>query len=603
MSRSNNVDKRKLEVASKAQRAFIFKLFLENSKEKRSFFWTAVVLQIFAIAMQQLAYLFIIAKILKDISKRKEIETIDPYVKLIILLAILELIALIARRIATYLEERFDAISRRALIKEIYNRLLEQPAYFHQSKFVGVTINLISKCSDCFGRTSGIFVFPILSNIVVFIGTGIILIPIMPIYFLAMVIIGAIYLTLYLNFLPHQMALSADASDASSKLYGAIADGISNIAAVKAESNEDIEQSNVSSLGDKWVLLNKKFAKRVLIVDALIINSINRSLRILSILFAVILAIGNVSGATNIFLATTLTLAFTEGLWSMGDAIYELTVAFGEAAPMVPILQEKIAVADKSNAHDIGIINGEIVLKDIIFKYPNANNDVFDELNIVISKGERVGFVGKSGAGKSTLVKLIMRFIDPISGDILIDGKSIYGITQESLRRNISYVAQEPMLFHRTVFENITYSCEQVSNDLINQVLIRSHCKEFIDDLPLGLNSIVGERGVNLSGGQRQRIAIARAMLKNAPILILDEATSALDSESEYFVQEAFANLMSSRTTIVVAHRLSTLLNMNRIVVLDGGKIVEQGTHVELVGNNGIYSSLWEHQRGGFITE
>lgn len=553
--------------------------------------------------MQQLAYLFIIAKILKDISKRKEIETIDPYVKLIILLAILELIALIARRIATYLEERFDAISRRALIKEIYNRLLEQPAYFHQSKFVGVTINLISKCSDCFGRTSGIFVFPILSNIVVFIGTGIILIPIMPIYFLAMVIIGAIYLTLYLNFLPHQMALSADASDASSKLYGAIADGISNIAAVKAESNEDIEQSNVSSLGDKWVLLNKKFAKRVLIVDALIINSINRSLRILSILFAVILAIGNVSGATNIFLATTLTLAFTEGLWSMGDAIYELTVAFGEAAPMVPILQEKIAVADKSNAHDIGIINGEIVLKDITFKYPNANNDVFDELNIVISKGERVGFVGKSGAGKSTLVKLIMRFIDPISGDILIDGKSIYGITQESLRRNISYVAQEPMLFHRTVFENITYSCEQVSNDLINQVLIRSHCKEFIDDLPLGLNSIVGERGVNLSGGQRQRIAIARAMLKNAPILILDEATSALDSESEYFVQEAFANLMSSRTTIVVAHRLSTLLNMNRIVVLDGGKIVEQGTHVELVGNNGIYSSLWEHQRGGFITE
>lgn len=602
MSKLDSSEIEKANFASKEQRKFLFKFFLDTSKEKRSYFWSAACLQVFAISMQQLAYLFIISKILRDLSKRKQIESIEPYIKLIILLTVIELVALSARRLATYLEERFDTISRRAIIGEIYNRLLEHPAYFHQTKFVGVTINLISKCSDCFGRSSGIFVFPILSTIVVFIGTGVILIPIMPMYFLVMIIAGAIYLTVYLKFLPHHMFLSAQASDASSKLYGAIADGIGNIAAVKAESNEDLEHVNVNELGDTWVGLNKKFARRVLLKDYLVVNSINRSLRILCVLFAVILAVGNYDGATNIFLATTLTLAYTEGLWTLGDAIYELTLAYGEAAPMVPLLLADVAVADEKGAKDVGKVEGNIELRNIAFKYPNATSNVFQNLNLNIKQGERIGFVGKSGAGKSTLVKLIMRFVDPVSGDITIDGQSIYSITQESLRRNISYVAQEPMLFHRSVYENITYSCENVSPENIEDVLVRSYCKEFISDLPGGLESIVGERGVNLSGGQRQRIAIARAMLKNAPILILDEATSALDSESEHFVQDAFANLMSTRTTLVVAHRLSTLLNMNRIVVLDQGAISEQGTHDELVKNGGIYSGLWEHQRGGFIS-
>ena len=228
---------------------------------------------------------------------------------------------------------------------------------------------------------------------------------------------------------------------------------------------------------------------------------------------------------------------------------------------------------------------------------------LYKDVNIKFTNGNIYGVIGANGAGKSTLVKLIMRFIDPENGDIKIDGQSIYGVTQESLRRNISYVAQEPMLFHRTVYENIIYGTDDASEEKVKDALDRSYCTDFIDDLPQGLESIVGERGVNLSGGQRQRIAIARAMLKNAPILILDEATSALDSESEHFVQEAFANLMKERTTLVVAHRLSTLLNMDRIVVLDKGKIAEEGNHKELVANSEIYSSLWEHQRGGFISE
>ena len=596
-------EEKNTKLATKEQRKFLFRLFLDNSKEKRAYFYVAVVLQIVSIAIQQLGYLFIISRILTDISKKKEIESSGPYIKLIILLAVLEVLCLSARRTASYLEERFDATSRRALIADIYAHLLEQPAFFHQTKFVGVTINLISKCSDCFGRTSGLFVFSILTNIVIFVGTGFVLIPIMPWYYALMVLLGSIYIFVYLKFLPHQMSLSADASEANSTLYGAMADGISNIAAVKAESNEVLEHEHVNFLGDKWVTLNKRFARKVLIRDGFVVNSFNRSLRVLCVLFAVILAVGNNNGATNIFLATTLTLAFTEGLWAMGDSIYELTVAYGEAAPIVPILRAEIAVADKEDAIEIGEVKGAIEIDKVSFSYPNSNARVFENLSLKIGDGEKIGFVGKSGAGKSTLVKLVMRFIDRESGDITIDGKSIFDVTQDSLRKNISYVAQEPMLFHRSVKDNIIYGCEDASDEQIQDALKRSYCLEFISELPKGLNSIVGERGVNLSGGQRQRIAIARAMLKNAPILILDEATSALDSQSEHYVQEAFANLMKSRTTIVVAHRLSTLLNMDRIVVLDNGEIAEEGPHDQLVKSGGIYSSLWEHQRGGFITE
>ena len=382
-----------------------------------------------------------------------------------------------------------------------------------------------------------------------------------------------------------------------------MSDGISNIAAVKAESSEESEHEHVQNIGDEFIRLNQKFARRVLLRDTFMLNAFIRSLRILSVVFAVLLAVGHSNNVSNIFLATTLTLTYLDGLWQMSDSIYELTVAYGEAAPLVPILRADIAVADKENATDIGEVKGSIEIKNLAFAYPNTTHQVFEGLSLKIHSGERIGFVGKSGAGKSTLVKLVMRFIDPSDGSITIDGESIYDVTQESLRRNISYVAQEPMLFHRTVKENITYGSENVTDEQIADALKRSHCEEFIKDLPHGLNSIVGERGVNLSGGQRQRIAIARAMLKNAPILILDEATSALDSQSEHYVQEAFANLMKERTTLVVAHRLSTLLNMDRIVVLDKGKIAEEGNHKELVANSEIYSSLWEHQRGGFISE
>jgi ATP-binding cassette subfamily B protein len=224
-------------------------------------------------------------------------------------------------------------------------------------------------------------------------------------------------------------------------------------------------------------------------------------------------------------------------------------------------------------------------------------------LTLHIKPGERIGLAGHSGGGKTTLTKLILRFADVTKGAIAIDGQNIADVSQDSLRSAIAYVPQEPYLFHRSLRENIAYARPDATDDEVMLAVKRANAYEFIKNLPDGLDTIVGERGVKLSGGQRQRIAIARAILKDAPILILDEATSALDSESEKLIQNALTKLMKGRTSIVVAHRLSTIAQLDRIIVLENGSIAEQGSHSELLQHKGIYATLWAHQSGGFIEE
>ena len=212
-----------------------------------------------------------------------------------------------------------------------------------------------------------------------------------------------------------------------------------------------------------------------------------------------------------------------------------------------------------------------------------------------------MGIVGHSGAGKSTITKLLLRFNDITEGSITIDGQDIRNVTQDDLRSVISYVPQEPILFHRPIKENINYGKIDASQEEVIDVAIKAHADDFISKLPKGYDTLVGERGVKLSGGERQRVAIARAMLKDSPILMLDEATSSLDSISESYIQDAFTELMKGKTTIVIAHRLSTIQKMDRIIVLDKGKIVEEGTHKELLSKDGLYADLWNHQTGGFL--
>jgi ATP-binding cassette subfamily B protein len=314
-------------------------------------------------------------------------------------------------------------------------------------------------------------------------------------------------------------------------------------------------------------------------------------------------ASGNVSIAALVFAVTYLG-RLTGSLFEVTPIIRGLEQTFLDAANITDILTETPEVKDAPGAPDISIKKGVIDMKNVSFHYKDSSNtSTINNLTLHIKSGERIGLAGHSGGGKTTLTKLLLRFADITDGSITIDGQDISKVTQESLRAAIAYVPQEPYLFHRSLRDNIAYARPEATNEEVLQAVKRANAYEFIKKLPDGLDTIVGERGVKLSGGQRQRIAIARAILKDAPILILDEATSALDSESEKLIQDALKKLMKDRTSIVVAHRLSTISKLDRIIVLQHGRITEQGAHDDLLEQKGVYAKLWTHQSGGFIEE
>ena len=293
--------------------------------------------------------------------------------------------------------------------------------------------------------------------------------------------------------------------------------------------------------------------------------------------------------------------------WIMGtvtrfmEMLPEIIENVGKAKKAYKELVMPIAVIDKPNAPDLVVKKGLIEFKHVVFGY--RNRPVLTDLMLRVKPGERVGVVGPSGAGKSTLVHLLMRFYEPKRGQIFIDGQNIADVKQDSLRSNIAFIPQDPAMFNRTIGENIGYGKTGATLAEIRRAAKSASADKFIMATEKKYNSLVGDRGIKLSGGQKQRIAIARAFLKDAPILVLDEATSALDSETEVAIQESFEKLSKGRTTIVIAHRLSTLRNMDRIIVLDRGVIVEQGTHQQLLRRKGKYYQLWQMQSGGFLTE
>jgi len=290
-------------------------------------------------------------------------------------------------------------------------------------------------------------------------------------------------------------------------------------------------------------------------------------------------------------------------IWSFGKMIRRTYQNLADAEEMTEIFNTPHEIQDAKRAKILKIKKGNIELQNVSFYY-HKTRKVFDKFNLTIKGCQRVALIGPSGAGKTTVVKLLLRNHDVFGGKILIDGQDISRVTQESLWENISLVPQDPILFHRSLMENIRYGKFNATDEEVIEASKLAHCHEFISDLPEKYNTFVGERGVKLSGGERQRVAIARAILRNAPILILDEATSSLDSHSESLIQDAFDKLMKGKTVVVIAHRLSTIVKMDRIVFIDEGKIIEDGTHKELLGKkNGHYKKLWELQAGGFIAD
>jgi len=421
-------------------------------------------------------------------------------------------------------------------------------------------------------------------------------------YGLILAILSIIIISIIIRLQSSIAPISRDVAEKSSASTAYFADVVSNIAIVKSFSNEDSELKGYKNLIAILRVASMKEMKSVLLIT----GSFGAMMTVMNIAAFVVAIFATEHHLANIgvvYLVISYTLNVVSQLWSVSNITRSYVRIIGDAGPMISTLDEEIELKDAANPKPLNITAGNVVFDNVTFTHEENDSALFRNFSIDIKAGERIGLVGRSGSGKTTLTRLLLRFSDVDSGEIRIDNQPIDKVAQADLRRNIAYVAQEPMLFHRSLRENIAYGKRDADDKEILAAAKSANALEFIEKLPKGLDTVVGERGVKLSGGQRQRVAIARAILKDAPILLLDEATSALDSESEKLIQDALAKLMKNRTSIVIAHRLSTIAKLDRIIVLDDGKIVEQGTHKELLAMNGIYAKLWSHQSGGFIEE
>lgn len=423
-----------------------------------------------------------------------------------------------------------------------------------------------------------------------------------------------LYTAIQYYFVPKLKAVSTIQADARSTMTGRIVDSYSNISTVKLFSHTQRE-AEYAQQGMKEFLTTVYQQMRLA-------TGLNVSIQTLNyVLVFVIAGLSIFLWQENAISIGAITIAISLALRLNGMAqwiMWEVSALFeniGTVADGMKTLSQPLQVTDEIDAKPLVVDKGDIEFNNMNFSYAMADKEdnisqqrIIHDLNLHIKAGEKVGLVGRSGAGKSTLVNALMRFYDLESGSIKIDGQDISKVQQETLRANIAMVTQDTSLLHRSVRENILYGRPDASEEDLQYAINKAEAHEFIQGLAdlegnTGLEAQVGERGVKLSGGQRQRIAIARVLLKNAPILLLDEATSALDSEVEAAIQHSLYQLMEGKTVIAIAHRLSTIAAMDRLIVIDNGEIVEQGSHQELLDHQGIYAQLWSHQTGGFIAD
>lgn len=412
------------------------------------------------------------------------------------------------------------------------------------------------------------------------------------------------YILVMAYFLPRLKEISTVQSDARSNMTGRVVDAYTNIQTVKMFSSHDAEESYARASMQE--MLDSVYHQMRLVTKlTTTLIALNALLICTTMGFGIWLWTESIVTVGAVAVAGALTLRLQSmSQWFIWE-LARLFEAIGTAQDGMNTIAQATSVIDAPNAAPLVVRAGAIEFNNVEFHY-GKDGGVIDAFSLNIKPGERIGLVGRSGAGKSTLVNLLLRLYDVEAGSIKIDGQNIATVTQESLRSQIAMVTQDTSLLHRTIRENIAYGKHGASDEEINHAARLAKADEFIQDLEdnegnRGMDAKVGERGVKLSGGQRQRIAIARVILKNAPILVLDEATSALDSQVEAEIQEQLEMLMQGKTVVAIAHRLSTIAQMDRLVVLDGGNIVEQGSHQDLIAAGGVYAKLWQRQSGGFL--
>ncbi len=509
----------------------------------------------------------------------------------------------IAWRIIDAFNWRLEAGVERDIAERVYDHLLNQSADFHANRFGGSIVSQTNKLMGSYIRFADTTIYQVLQLVSGLVFTMVILTPRAPLFVVLLMCFSLGYLLSGFIMTRNVRRLSAEQAAAESKQTGYLADSVTNIMAIKSfagglfERKQFAKRTKVSRGGTLAVM-------RASQKQMAYFSIMNRLILILALVMAIIAVMVFKANIGTVFLIFTFTGSLVSQLWMFcNNSLRNYNRSFGDASEMTEILEIQPSVKDPTTPEEPRISRGKVEFDKVSFAHEGAGETLFQDFTARIKPGEKVGLVGHSGSGKTTFTRLLLRFSDIDDGQIRIDDQNIARLTQDDLRRHIAYVPQEPIMFHRSLMENVRYGNLEAKDEEVIAAAKMSNAHEFISQLPDGYETLVGERGIKLSGGQRQRVAIARAMLKNSPILLLDEATSALDSESELLIQDALWKLMEGRTAIVIAHRLSTIQKMDRILVLEKGEIVEEGTHKELVSQNGTYASLWQHQSGGFLED
>ncbi len=568
----------------------------------RSFLPGALLPTISAILVNYVPTL-IIASLLVKFSE-KSYSSIADFIPYILLFTFVWATGEVFTRIGYYYSVKYQVKGLERLYNNAMNYLFTKDTAFFHNNFTGSLTKRVTDYCWKYLDLNNTLLNNVFANYIPVIFAGVILWFFSP--WLVVGLLGLMFLTGFLVFplIKKRQKLVAIRETASNRTTGYVADILGNMDAVKAFSHEAFEAKNhAANVKDLAMKGKRSWDFQNLRVD-MITSPFYVLTNTVGLLLALILGSSGHANLAVVFVTFNYYAQATRLMWEFNQVYRNLENSITQAAQFTELLLEEPQVTDIAQPHSFSVKNGQIELRNIAFRYDDGSDEhLFENLNLAIKPGEKVALVGHSGGGKTTITRLLMRYMDIDEGEILIDDQNIAKVRQHDLRRSIAYVPQEPVMFHRSLMDNIRYGKLDASDDEVTRIAKLAHAHEFIKDLPKGYDTLVGERGIKLSGGQRQRIAIARAMIKDAPILLLDEATSALDSESEKYIQDALWKLMEGRTAIVIAHRLSTIQKMDRIIVLEDGQVTQAGTHKELLTSGGIYANLWAHQSGGFIEE
>lgn len=576
-------------------------------RETAQFFWHHTVRQWYLFV--PMVILIAVAKIidvLLSVSYKNFIDTLtgdsptknELYSVLIIIFG-LNCAVWVCWRIVEFSANVWQPDALRKMGEESYSYLQKHSYNFFINNFVGSLVKRLNRLPSGFETVSDIVLFNMYPTFILIIASIIALYQVSHIMALILATFLAIFIMANSWFAMFKLKFDNKLNALDTKWSGFSADTISNNSNIQLFSTLEREEKRLHTIATEWrkmSTLNWNMGSIGNGIQALMMMTVE------VVFFYVGIELWSKGEITpgDFVLFQNILLSIFINIWDFGRNLRRMSKGLADAEEMITIMNVEHEIKDSPDAKDIVIGKGEISIRDLTFGYSDERI-IFKNFNLQIHAGSKVALVSRSGEGKSTLTKLLMRLYNVPVGTVFIDGQDIMKATLHSLRRSISFVPQEPILFHRTLKENIAYGKPDATMEEIIDASKKAHCHEFISLLKEGYDTFVGERGVKLSGGERQRVAIARAILEDSPLLILDEATSSLDSESEHYIQEALKVLMKGKTSIVIAHRLSTINQMDEIIVLEKGKITERGTHSELLKKDkGHYRMLWEIQSGGY---